>query len=577
MKYPFLFFVTIVMWLNSVVAQPLDLADITTDPIGKHALYLKEAADPLTLAQAIDAFKAGAFTVSEQAIPTFGIGARPIWLRLAVNNYGQHSSLQRLVIETSWLDKIDVYFLSPGKPAQTFQAGDAYPFAARPIQARFFQFKHVFEPGQTEIYLRVATPDPMVIPIYLTDTESALARQTQDGYIYGFLYGVIIALLAYNLMLYLALRARRYLYYSVYLGLFVLMNMSYTGHAYAWIWPVLPGWQLWANHILILLFPMAGLLFATNFLNTQCYFPRLHKAILFTSVSFAMSEVLAIIFSAQAIALIISFVFVFIFSLLMVYLGSISLRSGNQSAKYFLAASVTHVSASTVTTLTTWGFIPYTKLGFHAIEIGMMLDAVLLALALADLFRISQDAKLKAERLAKIDPLTGIYNRRAFYQSVKPLWATCQRKCRAMSIVILDIDRFKTINDNYGHSTGDAALVHTAQTLLKEIRSGDILARWGGEEFIVFLPETNLHEAYLIAERFRQDISNMFLQEKNIILSLTASFGVAQQLNPEMSLDELILAADNALYQAKQQGRNRVCSAEMNTFTVSSDQLGTSA
>jgi diguanylate cyclase (GGDEF)-like protein len=126
---------------------------------------------------------------------------------------------------------------------------------------------------------------------------------------------------------------------------------------------------------------------------------------------------------------------------------------------------------------------------------------------------------------------------------------------------MLDIDNFKMLNDTYGHALGDRVLVQLAATLQKEARSGDILARWGGEEFLIFLPETRLTDAVAIAERMRNKISAIQLtSEKNKKLSFTASFGVAHTYVVNVSLDELISQADQQLYRAKRQGRNCVCS-----------------
>ena len=136
--------------------------------------------------------------------------------------------------------------------------------------------------------------------------------------------------------------------------------------------------------------------------------------------------------------------------------------------------------------------------------------------------------------------------------------------------MMIDIDNFKLLNNNYGHTLGDQVLVLFAETLQKEARSGDILARWGGEEFLIFLPETKLTDAVTIANRLRKKISAIqFTTTEGEKLAFTASFGVAHTNNINVSLDELICLADQQLYHAKKQGRNCVC-ADQSTSEITS-------
>ena len=543
----------------SARAVPVDVANDNHQPIGKYAHVLIEKSSPLTLQDAISTFADGKFSVSTVSFLSYGIGSKPVWLRFEVLNPKASPVPQRLSLKNSWIDKIDVYFLRQGQVQASYHAGDALPFSRRPIENRFFLFDHVFQPGITTVYIRVETPDPMVLPVYLTSADQAHSSQMLENYSYGFLYGGIFVLLAYNLMLFFSLKSSRYLYYSFYLGFFLIMNLSYTGHGFMWLWPDSPRWQLWSNPILMMLFSISGLLFATRFLNTKVCFPRLHRIVIYGCSGFAVLQALAVISGSHVAALLLSFVFIFVFSASMVFLGAISLYAGNKSAKYFLIASITHVSTSSVTAMVVWGIIPYSTLAYRAIDIGMMIDAILLAMALADQFRISREGKILAEKLAKVDPLTEINNRRAFYEFVKPVWSTGLRHKHDMSVILLDIDRFKLVNDTYGHTQGDNVLISIATTLKNEIRTGDILARWGGEEFIFFLPETSLDKAISIAERFRQKITSLCLQAGNKTISLTVSMGVAQNDKPDITLDELISAADKQLYTAKELGRDRVC------------------
>ena len=169
--------------------------------------------------------------------------------------------------------------------------------------------------------------------------------------------------------------------------------------------------------------------------------------------------------------------------------------------------------------------------------------------------------------LAMHDELTGLWNRRAFYTHAQSELERSERMVHALSILLLDIDHFKLVNDRYGHLVGDRALIMLAETITKNLRSYDRAGRWGGEEVIILLPETSLNEAVEIAERLRIQVMNARLpvhveDQDNFDdeLGIEISLGVATlNLGSAVSLDQLFDAADEMLYLAKRQGRNRVC------------------
>jgi two-component system, sensor histidine kinase LadS len=195
------------------------------------------------------------------------------------------------------------------------------------------------------------------------------------------------------------------------------------------------------------------------------------------------------------------------------------------------------------------------------VDIGILLEATLLALALAYQMRQHQHARRKAETLARIDPLTGLLNRRAFLDQGKALLSEAHSNQQPLTLIMLDLDHFKDINDRYGHDMGDRCLVATANLLRQESRAADILARWGGEEFLLLLPATGLDEALQLAERLRLSIAAIATDPARPELSLSASLGLADS-QQEVHLEAMINTADNRLYQAKQSGRNRVCGPE---------------
>ena len=166
----------------------------------------------------------------------------------------------------------------------------------------------------------------------------------------------------------------------------------------------------------------------------------------------------------------------------------------------------------------------------------------------------------KAKRVANTDELTGIPNRRGFNEIVKKLSDESQEQNQTFALIMIDIDLFKTINDEYGHLVGDSVLRYLAKQLDSETKGKDFIARIGGEEFIVLLPQTGYDNAFKVANALRQKVEDNVLKVKNYHnpLKLTISAGVATYEQGE-DINQLIGRADKALYQAKKTGRNKVC------------------
>ncbi len=175
-----------------------------------------------------------------------------------------------------------------------------------------------------------------------------------------------------------------------------------------------------------------------------------------------------------------------------------------------------------------------------------------------------QRANEELKRLAQLDGLTGIANRRCFDQAFESEWARASRAKEPLSLILIDIDFFKSYNDQFGHLKGDECLKWVAHHISRSIqRPADLLARYGGEEFVVLLPGTELPGAIQLANQIRHSIEALELQASDTRVSpwVTLSAGVATCLpTAEKKPEQLIHEADQALYQAKRQGRNRVYS-----------------
>ena len=162
------------------------------------------------------------------------------------------------------------------------------------------------------------------------------------------------------------------------------------------------------------------------------------------------------------------------------------------------------------------------------------------------------------EVLATTDALTGLFNRRHFLTTLDAEWSRFKRYYRSVSVLMVDIDYFKSINDRFGHAAGDEAIKAVAEICTRGKRKSDVVGRVGGEEFAVLLPETTLSRARTVAERIRRRAEGLALRADDRQVRLTVSIGVAEALTSMPGIEALMKAADAALYQAKEHGRNRV-------------------
>ncbi|HBM50200.1 GGDEF domain-containing protein [Marinobacter sp. UBA3607] len=161
------------------------------------------------------------------------------------------------------------------------------------------------------------------------------------------------------------------------------------------------------------------------------------------------------------------------------------------------------------------------------------------------------------EQAARTDELTGLANRRYMHSRLTAEFSRYQRSGHHFSVVLIDLDLFKRINDNYGHDAGDTALQHFARLVRQVIRQTDVAARWGGEEFLILLPDTTLLQALSLAERLRTEVASAKFQHQGQELPVTISAGVCS-ISKAGSVNELLKQADLNLYSAKGDGRNRI-------------------
>ncbi len=548
----------LLVWARAGWAQPVQINSQSEGYAGLLSQVLEEQGTPLDLPQAMALFHQGRGQPGKSPILNFGIDSPPVWLQLALDNPADQPVAVMVVSGTTWIDHLQLSLVQADKLLGQWQMGDTLPGAKQLIPGIGFATRLLIPPGRSELYLRAASPDPLVLPIEVLDVDVFDARQHEYRFVYGLIYGFLLSMIVYNSMLYIGLRDRSYLHYSLYLALFGLLNMTYTGHGFAWFWPDNPSFQNHCILLMMVMFGCSGLAFTSSFLSLERYAPKSLRLLQALCILALASQAFSLLFNAQAAETLAAFVFALIASLGMLLLGILALKHRHVAGHYYLAAMFFGMLGTLITTLTVWGLLPFTGWNYGAIKIGIILQAILLALGLSFKVRQQQKSRLQAERMAERDPLTGLHNRRGFNEQAAAIWSTAVRNQRPLSLIMLDLDHFKTINDLHGHATGDKALKLTADMLAQNCRGGDVLGRWGGEEFLLLLPETGISEAQALAERLRMEIQTLELAESHTKLALSASFGVIER-SSQGQLEQLINQADRLLYVAKHSGRNRVC------------------
>ncbi len=503
------------------------------------------------------AWHSGLFSRTSRDTISVSMSQEPVWARLELYNPQDHIQQYKLMVGASWVDFVDVYFLVANQQTLHWKTGDEVAGAPYFEPAVVYIASLPIPPGKSVVYVRAQSIDPLALTLSLAATEEFTTLVSRESHAYGLLYGFLLAFILYNLILYSALKQKRLLLYSLYLMTFLVMNLSYTGRSMSWLWADIPEINRYAMPFFMVMLPFCGLLFARSALEMDKLASRLSIWVKGLQWAGLLLLLPAIVFDAHEAAAWIGFGSLTIFIPTMVVLGVVMLKHGQIFSRYFLAAAITAMAGSAITEFAIWGFIPFTSITFHAMEFGMMLDAFILAVGLSQHVRQQRKQRKQAELMARVDALTNLFNRRGFYEVADPQSILAVRHSRPLSLIMIDLDHFKPLNDHYGHNVGDRVLVEFGKLISQNLRTNDIAARWGGEEFVVLLPETSVSEANTLAERLREMTLEIELEGSFPAGTLSASFGIAA-LTQEQTLEAMMAAADSALYKAKSLGRDRV-------------------
>ncbi|HMB57672.1 MAG TPA: diguanylate cyclase [Arenimonas sp.] len=493
-----------------------------------------------------DQVRAAAFTPVGTRNTGFGFSKSAWWVRVDLRNTGVSDLEIDLRQDYPLIDYIDLWQQDGSGKWQVLHTGDRLVFGSRPIANRDFIFPLRIAAGQTRtIYLRYETSGSMNIGLTLASPHRVLESVSLEQLAYGFYFGGFCVLFFYNLFIFIAVRDRAFFYYLAYAASYGLYFGVHDGLSFQFLWPNSPVWANQSLLVLLCLSLLSGLMFTRHFLGTHEHSPRLDRAAqilqLLSVVGLAASFFLPYALLIQPIA------YVTIAAVaVMMALGVIGVIQGYRPAIYFMLAWFALLVGVLVYMLKTFGLLPHNGLTQNGFQAGALLEMVLLSLALAS--RVNE-----LQRQTLTDALTSLSNRRYFDRQLEVFFAHSREG--AVALLVIDLDHFKRINDNFGHARGDDVLIECARLLRAHVPAGATVCRYGGEEFSIILPAASVAEAERVAENIRQAIEMHFTGR----LPVTVSIGLASTASHRFANEaEFFEAADSALYRAKGAGRNRV-------------------
>jgi diguanylate cyclase (GGDEF)-like protein len=469
------------------------------------------------------------------------------WVRLTIRN--PSAAARDLYLRQGYplIDLLDVYQPTDGGWSR-LSTGDRRPFDSRPVAHRDYLFPLSLAPSsQTTLYLRYSSQGPVDINLSLLDPNRLAEALSREQLAYGVYFGCVLMLLVWSGLVFVAVRDKAFLAYFGYVSVFGVYMTVNTGFAYQYFWPASPAWANACLPVLLCLSLVTALEFSTTILRARDYTPRLNL-VARVMQGLAVAAIALTPFIEYAVLIKPVTFLIFIAVVFMIALGVICLLAGSRPARFYVVAWGAFLAGSVVFLLKNFGVVPHTFMSQHAWQVGALLEMILLSMTLS-----SRMNELKHQ--SRTDPLTLLGNRRLFDDRLPIEFSQARQSNRPLSLLVLDIDNFKTYNDRLGHTLGDEAIKMVGGALRRFARKPVLACRYGGDEFCVILPGTDEQAAATIAERLRASVEAGGTEERAITVSIGyASLAAGQFLSAEKLFD----AADAALYSAKQSGRNRV-------------------
>lgn len=604
-----LIFITLPLFSTDTFLEINDLNDNSPISLAKYFYALEDPDSKIKIDDLENSKLKNQFEKKQNDSDTinFGFTHSTYWLKLPLRNLN-HYPIERIIeISYSRLSYVNLHKPMKGGRYETVLSGNLRPFSNRPYKNRNIVFPiSIPENSEAIYYLEIQSTSPILVPAILWTREEFQTHTRNDYLGQGLYFGMVLAMVLFNLLLFIALGELIYLWYTIFIFCFAFFIFIDKGLGNEFLWQDLSSWSSFSVGVGMTLSLGTFLIFMRSMLNTKRTIPKVDKLIQLLIFVFLL---LPFLFAYYYETFVFPSVLLYLFTMILIlWIGIYSMWKKERSSYFFVIAFSMLLISAVMNSLTGLSILPTNILTANALQLGSAIEMILLAFALADRFNIIRKEKDKAqkeaifaqkklvanlrhserileqrveertqalvesnqalfnanrelearkielERLSVTDRLTGLYNRLMLDKVLDEVILQKLNHSTNFALILLDIDKFKSINDTYGHPLGDKILIEIAQLLTEKARKVDVVGRWGGEEFLIICRNTEIEEAYQIAEKIRKSIE---LFSFTSIKQGTASFGVTA-VRQRDSISQMISRADQALYRAKQSGRNRV-------------------
>ncbi len=564
--------------------------------INPHLAYLHDADARMQADEADRLQRNGGFAAVPPGKNSFGFQSGAYWFHARVINTDAATPRWLLVQQYALSDDIEIHARYPDGHWERASGGDHRPFQSRAIRYRHPNFWLELPPDTpVDVYVRIQSESSMQIPLGLY-TPTAFAEVSRDAqFAIGLYYGILLALFFYNLVLWLTTQDSSYFWYVFHLTSFGLVLFTLNGLGFEYLWPRSPWLADKSVPLSICLAQVGVQQFARKFLDLGNRWQRGDRVGLLLIAAFALLGI-ASAFLPYRISVPIASAGVFVSTGWVAVEAIVVLRRGYAPARIFLAAWAAFLVGTAMFAAVAFALLPKTFVTEYGVQIGSALEMLLLSIALGYRYAslrneneriirdgrqqlmhevkartselqdaLSQlgDAHARLRESSQRDALTGLYTRRHFHERLPALLQEARAQSAPLSLLMVDLDHFKSINDAHGHLAGDSCLRWAARVLAATLRPAHaVMARFGGEEFVVALPGHDLEAATRLAEKARQALAASACDSADTPLRITTSIGVHEvDLARDEGIDQALERADRALYRAKSDGRDCVRSA----------------
>jgi diguanylate cyclase (GGDEF)-like protein len=490
------------------------------------------------------------------------------WLRFHALERFAPAGVPALIVRKARGSDLQLFVGAAGAPLPLAKAAELPEF--RGMEELVFLLPERLAAGQS-VYAHVEGNGRSLSELKVSGAtlDEVLARGAAHARMIALAFGALFAMSLAALLIWLVLADRLFLLYAGLFSLQALYVAYLSGQGFDW--PVLAYARPLASHAWNVPAALSGAvacLFVREIADLQRFSPRVYAAFRWLAVAFVLLAVANVAkrfgFSGLVSALgNVMFLGTAVFTIAVSFLAW---RRGVRAAGWFVIAW-TLLEAFTIATaarLLVADTENAEQLLYFGLPLSMVAAAVLIALGVADRLREQRRALTDAERRARTDALTGVLNRRSILERLDAACLRARARNLPISLLFIDLDHFKDINDAYGHPAGDACLRAIVEPIQAELRQSDVVGRYGGEEFVVILSSADTTAAQPIAERIRERVAGVSVEGFGAQIRLTCSIGVAGSDALGLWGEQLLARADAAVYVAKSAGRNRVQLADAN-------------